>query len=118
MPAWHLEVPTFNERENLLHAALPGTHVLVVDDGSHAPAQLQRLLARADAGADLVPGSRYVPGGTVVNWPKHREWALPRRQHRPRGAGEGDPVGLAARFARAKTLVGSSRSRRLAPRGA
>lgn len=131
-------IPTYNERENLglivgrLHAALPATHVLIVDDGSpdgtgeladelaagdaagrihvmhrteknglgaayiagfrwglerdytvlvemdadgsHAPEQLHRLLGEIDAGADLVLGSRYVPGGTVVNWPKHREW--------------------------------------------
>ena len=43
-------------------------------DGSHAPEQLHRLLGRVEAGADLVLGSRYVPGGSVVNWPKHREW--------------------------------------------
>jgi dolichol-phosphate mannosyltransferase len=43
-------------------------------DGSHAPEQLNRLLDQIDAGADLVLGSRYVPGGTVVNWPKRREW--------------------------------------------
>lgn len=43
-------------------------------DGSHAPEQLHRLLDRIDDGADLVLGSRYVPGGSVVNWPKHREW--------------------------------------------
>ncbi|UPW04868.1 polyprenol monophosphomannose synthase [Rhodococcus pyridinivorans] len=128
-------IPTYNERENLgriitrLHAALPHTHVLVVDDGSpdgtgdladdlaaaderiavlhrteknglgaayiagfrwglehgyavlvemdadgsHAPEQLHLLLEKVDAGADLVLGSRYVPGGTVVNWPWHRE---------------------------------------------
>ncbi|TCN50453.1 dolichol-phosphate mannosyltransferase [Rhodococcus sp. SMB37] len=42
-------------------------------DGSHAPEQLHLLLERVDAGADLVLGSRYVPGGTVVNWPWHRE---------------------------------------------
>lgn len=129
-------IPTYNERENLpkivgrLHAALPDTHVLVVDDGSpdgtgdiadklaaesagriavlhrteknglgaayiegfrwglardyavlvemdadgsHAPEQLHRLLAQIEAGADLVIGSRYVPGGSVVNWPKRRE---------------------------------------------
>ncbi|MFH5230195.1 apolipoprotein N-acyltransferase [Antrihabitans spumae] len=130
-------IPTYDERENLpiiigrLHAALPATHVLVVDDGSpdgtgavadelaaasegkinvmhrteknglgaayiagfrwglerdyqvlvemdadgsHAPEQLHRLLHQVDAGADLVIGSRYVPGGTVVNWPKRREF--------------------------------------------
>ncbi|EFV13940.1 polyprenol monophosphomannose synthase [Segniliparus rugosus] len=42
-------------------------------DGSHAPEQLPRLLEKIDVGADLVIGSRYVPGGTVVNWPKQRE---------------------------------------------
>lgn len=43
-------------------------------DGSHAPEQLPLLLSRIDGGADLVLGSRYVPGGSVVNWPKRREW--------------------------------------------
>src|SRR5690606_3270041 len=38
-------------------------------DGSHAPEQLPRLLA-ALAAADLVLGSRWVPGGAVVNWPR------------------------------------------------
>jgi len=41
-------------------------------DGSHDPAQLPRLLDRLRT-ADLVLGSRYVPGGRVVNWPRHRE---------------------------------------------
>jgi dolichol-phosphate mannosyltransferase len=41
-------------------------------DGSHAPEQLPRLLA-ALAHADVVLGSRWVPGGEVVNWPKSRE---------------------------------------------
>jgi dolichol-phosphate mannosyltransferase len=41
-------------------------------DGSHAPEQLDRLLAEIDAGADLVIGSRYVPGGEVRNWPRRR----------------------------------------------
>lgn len=44
-------------------------------DGSHAPEQLHLLLAQVDNGADLVIGSRYVPGGKVVNWPKNR-WVL------------------------------------------
>lgn len=42
-------------------------------DGSHAPEQLPRLLG-ALGHADLVIGSRYVPGGSVVNWPKRREF--------------------------------------------
>ena len=41
-------------------------------DGSHQPEQLPRLL-EALAGADVVLGSRWVPGGQVVNWPVHRK---------------------------------------------
>jgi glycosyltransferase involved in cell wall biosynthesis len=40
-------------------------------DGSHAPEQLPRLLAALSA-ADLVLGSRYLPGGRVADWPMHR----------------------------------------------
>jgi dolichol-phosphate mannosyltransferase len=128
-------VPTYNERDSLppivrrVHAAVPGAHVLVVDDaspdgtgeladqlaagdprirvlhrggknglgaaylagfgwalrhgyrtvvqmdadGSHPPESLPAMLDEL-TDADLVIGSRYVPGGTVVNWPKRREW--------------------------------------------
>jgi len=41
-------------------------------DGSHDPAQLGDLLGAVDAGADLVLGSRWVPGGRVLNWPRRR----------------------------------------------
>jgi dolichol-phosphate mannosyltransferase len=41
-------------------------------DGSHQPEQLPALLDAIEAGADLALGSRYVPGGSVVNWPVHR----------------------------------------------
>jgi dolichol-phosphate mannosyltransferase len=128
-------IPTYNERDNIesiiarLHAALPKTHALVVDDGSpdgtgdiadelarsdtggrihvmhrseknglgaayvagfrwgldrdyavlvemdadgsHAPEDLPRILD-ALGDADLAIGSRYVPGGKVVNWPFRR----------------------------------------------
>jgi dolichol-phosphate mannosyltransferase len=40
-------------------------------DGSHLPEQLPRLLAAA-RDADLVLGSRWVPGGKIVNWPRSR----------------------------------------------
>ena len=40
-------------------------------DLSHQPSDLPRLLAAA-RDADLVVGSRYVPGGRVVNWPARR----------------------------------------------
>jgi dolichol-phosphate mannosyltransferase len=43
--------------------------VLEMDcDFSHDPADVPRLLAAAVEGADLVLGSRYVPGGRVRNW--------------------------------------------------
>ena len=41
-------------------------------DGSHQPEQLALLLT-ALHGADLVIGSRWIPGGSVVNWPFQRE---------------------------------------------
>jgi len=56
--------------------ALDRGYDLIVEmdaDGSHRPEDLPRLLATS-GGADAVIGSRYVPGGTVVNWPKSREF--------------------------------------------
>ena len=41
-------------------------------DGSHQPEQLHRLVSALDD-ADLVIGSRWVPGGSIVNWPRSRE---------------------------------------------
>jgi dolichol-phosphate mannosyltransferase len=41
-------------------------------DFSHDPADLPRLIAAVDDGADLAIGSRYVEGGGVDNWPWHR----------------------------------------------
>jgi dolichol-phosphate mannosyltransferase len=41
-------------------------------DGSHQPEQLH-LLREALADADLVIGARWIPGGSVVNWPRRRE---------------------------------------------
>jgi dolichol-phosphate mannosyltransferase len=40
-------------------------------DGSHPPEALPEILT-ALASADLVLGSRYVPGGAVADWPVHR----------------------------------------------
>ena len=48
------------------------THICQMDaDFSHDPAALPQLLTAATA-ADLVIGSRYVPGGELRNWPAHR----------------------------------------------
>jgi dolichol-phosphate mannosyltransferase len=42
-------------------------------DGSHRAQDLPLLLAAIDRGADLALGSRWVEGGAVANWPRHRE---------------------------------------------
>lgn len=42
-------------------------------DGSHRPEDLPRILERA-SDYDLVIGSRWIPGGSVVNWPQHRKF--------------------------------------------
>ena len=42
-------------------------------DHSHDPASLCPMIAEIDRGADIVIGSRYVPGGRTVNW------TLPRK---------------------------------------
>jgi dolichol-phosphate mannosyltransferase len=41
-------------------------------DGSHRPEELPKLVEQL-IDHDLVLGSRWVPGGEVVNWSKHRE---------------------------------------------
>jgi glycosyltransferase involved in cell wall biosynthesis len=47
-------------------------HVVVMDaDGSHDPRQVSRLLDEARV-ADVVVGSRYIPGGRIENWPWSR----------------------------------------------
>ncbi|MFL5953964.1 MAG: polyprenol monophosphomannose synthase [Gaiellaceae bacterium] len=51
--------------------ALAGDPELVLEmdcDFSHDPADVPRLIAAAEQGADLVLGSRYVPGGRTRNW--------------------------------------------------
>jgi dolichol-phosphate mannosyltransferase len=52
------------------HALADGAElILEMDcDFSHEPGDVVRLIARAEDGADLVLGSRYVPGGRIPNW--------------------------------------------------
>lgn len=53
--------------------ALEGTIFCEMDaDFSHDPADLQRLVAAIDDGADVAIGSRYVPGGGTEGWPWYR----------------------------------------------
>jgi dolichol-phosphate mannosyltransferase len=56
------------------HALDAGYDVLgeMDSDGSHQPEQLPGLVEALES-ADLVIGSRWVPGGSVVNWPRRRE---------------------------------------------
>ncbi len=52
------------------HALAAGSElILEMDcDFSHDPAAVPSLIAACEAGADLALGSRYVPGGSTVNW--------------------------------------------------
>ncbi len=63
-------------RDGWLHALDDGFDVIVsMDaDGSHDPRALPELVAPIEGGADLVMGSRYIPGGAVPGWPAHRLW--------------------------------------------
>ena len=80
----HIKVMHRKGKEGLGAAYLAGFHwgldngygVLVQHDadGSHQPEELPRLLRAISAGADMVKGSRWVKGGSVVNWPKSREF--------------------------------------------
>ena len=56
--------------------AIDDGYDLVVEidaDGSHNPSSLPAMIALARNGADLVIGSRWVPGGRVLNWPWLRQ---------------------------------------------
>jgi dolichol-phosphate mannosyltransferase len=59
--------------DGLQHALAEPVDVLCQMDAdlSHDPRHLPDLIA-ATADADVVIGSRYVPGGAIVNWPKRR----------------------------------------------
>ena len=55
--------------------ALAGGADLIIEmdaDLSHDPADLPRLIEAARHGADVVLGSRYLPGGGVEGWSLHR----------------------------------------------
>src|SRR5213593_3021302 len=56
------------------HALADGAELMLeMDcDFSHDPADVPRLIAAVEAGADLALGSRYVKGGGVSNWGLHR----------------------------------------------
>ena len=53
---------------------LAPTVVQMDADLSHDPADIPRLLSAIDGGADVVIGSRYVPGGSTPEWPWPRRF--------------------------------------------
>ena len=61
-------------RAGLRHAIDSGAEICVQMDAdlSHDPAVLPALLSNVEHGADLAIGSRYVPGGRTVDWPRKR----------------------------------------------
>lgn len=71
-----------NKKDGLGRAYLAGfefglfrnyRYIVEIDaDGSHDPSELPAMLALARNGADLVLGSRWIPGGSVANWPWRR----------------------------------------------
>jgi glycosyltransferase involved in cell wall biosynthesis len=63
-------------RTGLRHAISTGAEVCVQMDAdlSHDPQVLPALIAIIEHGGDLAIGSRYVPGGRTVNWPRRRRW--------------------------------------------
>jgi len=73
-------------REAFIEGLRRGYPVLVEMDSdlSHDPAVLPDLVAAAEVGADLVVGSRYVPGGAIPRWPRWRR-ALSRWGNRYAG---------------------------------
>lgn len=51
-------------------------HLISMDaDGSHRPADLERMLKISKEHTDaVILGSRWIPGGSIVNWPRYRKW--------------------------------------------
>ena len=51
------------------------THVITMDaDGSHRVEDLSKMIAAIEPGKLIVLGTRWIPGGSVVNWPKRRQY--------------------------------------------
>ena len=71
-------------KEGLGRAYISGMHysidelkadlIMTMDcDFSHNPKLIPNFIKKIEEGYDLVLGSRYIPGGGVVNWPIHRK---------------------------------------------
>ena len=50
------------------------SHIVTMDgDGSHRCADLSLMLSKADTPNSVLFGTRWMPGGAIVNWPKNRQ---------------------------------------------
>ena len=43
-------------------------------DGSHRVEDLEKMISAMEPGKLIVLGTRWIPGGSVVNWPKRRQY--------------------------------------------
>jgi dolichol-phosphate mannosyltransferase len=60
--AWALDHPRY-------------THIVTMDgDASHRAADLALMLLAVTPEIDVVLGTRWMPGGTIENWPTYRRW--------------------------------------------
>jgi len=61
-------------RDGFRRGLAEGFDILIEMDSdlSHDPAALPSLVSGIESGADLVIGSRYVPGGSIPDWTWHR----------------------------------------------
>jgi len=61
-------------RDGFRRGLAEGFDILIEMDSdlSHDPAALPSLISGIESGADLVIGSRYVPGGSIPDWTWHR----------------------------------------------
>ncbi len=63
-------------RAGFTHVLLLGkySHIVTMDaDGSHRVEDLPAMLDASDAEISITLGTRWMPGGSVVNWPKSRQ---------------------------------------------
>ena len=60
--------------KHLLHTRPDITHFMTMDaDGSHRVKDVDAMFSAIKAGKSIVLGTRWMPGGSVVNWPIYRQ---------------------------------------------